>query len=84
MRSGCLVCGTPLQQPPPTGRPPTYCGAGCKSLARYERRRLDRRLANLETFAATIRMMGDPDRQLGRIQVEIDGASTRLRALLAG
>jgi hypothetical protein len=44
---------------------------------------LDRRLANLETFAATSRMMGDPDRQLGRIQAEIDGATTRLRALLA-
>jgi predicted nucleic acid-binding Zn ribbon protein len=79
----CLVCGVPLEQPE-LGRPPTYCSPACKNAARHERRRLDRRLANLETYSSNLRMMGDPDRQLGRVQAEIDRATGRLLALLGG
>ena len=83
MRAACLICGSALERPA-TGRPPSYCGKACRGAARHERRRLDRRLLILETYAGNLRMMRDPDRQLGRVQAEIDQATDRLRALLAG
>ncbi len=40
----CLKCGAPLPEPPATGRPPVYCGPGCRRAVEYEVRRITRRL----------------------------------------
>ena len=37
-RTTCRVCGTPISFGPGRGRPPTYCGASCRSEARRKRR----------------------------------------------
>ena len=46
-RSSCLKCGAALKKPP-TGRPPTYCGEGCRRSSEYELRRLLRLLERLD------------------------------------
>ncbi len=44
----CLKCGAPLPAPPATGRPPVYCGPGCRRAVEYEVRRITRRLEHNE------------------------------------
>ena len=81
--TGCLQCQKPLQQLP-TGRPRVYCCTGCKTLSRYERDRLQARLAGLESGLAKLRLLGaTAPEYLQGLQTEIDGMKARL-ALLAG
>jgi hypothetical protein len=47
-------------------------------------RRLQRHLEQLERFASDLRLMGDPDRQAGRVGQELARAEQRLLVLLAG
>jgi len=51
----CCRCGTPLQVPQ-TGRPPIYCGNGCRRAAEHEIRRLVRHLERYEHDAADSRL----------------------------
>jgi hypothetical protein len=79
----CLKCAAPLKRPD-VGRPPAYCSPACRRAAEYELERLQRRLEKLETYAADLRLMGDPDRQARKVDQELEQAERRLRELLAG
>lgn len=46
--TSCPIDGRPLTRPA-TGRPPTYCSVACRRVAEAELRRIDRRLATLES-----------------------------------
>jgi hypothetical protein len=48
MTTLCAVCDTPLQLKEGPGRPPTYCGEGCRRLAEMRIRLVTRRLAAYE------------------------------------
>jgi predicted nucleic acid-binding Zn ribbon protein len=78
----CLKCQGPI--PAARRADSRFCADACKLAAEYERRRLDRRLANLESNASSLRIYGVPKAQLDRIQTEIDQAEARLRVLLGG
>lgn len=89
-RLTCLVCGSDLTRPP-TGRPPTYCGTGCRRAAENERGRLDRHLGWLarerSRLAREALIPGAYSTHVDRLAVldaEIAAAEQRLLALLAG
>jgi hypothetical protein len=48
MTTSCAVCVMPLQLKEGPGRPPTYCGEGCRRLAEMRIRLVTRRLAAYE------------------------------------
>lgn len=82
--ASCIKCGAPLAAPSTPGRPPAYCGTGCRRAAEREITRLNDRLALLES-----RAMGD---RLGwglpsagatqKIEAEIRRTEARLAELL--
>lgn len=57
--SSCLKCAKPLPERAGAGRPPVYCGVGCRRAVEYEVRRLSRRLERLEDDLLAL------DRRLG-------------------
>ena len=87
----CRKCGTSLTSPA-TGRPPTYCGTGCRRAAEHEIRRLSRHLERLALDASKLRIdLASEDhpatidrlsRRLDAYGREIDAADVRLRLLL--
>lgn len=82
----CKVCGATIITQASTGRPATYCSTPCRRLAELEIRRINTRLAALESQAQRAR---DPRDTYGRlvdpahVAAEIERATDRLRALLA-
>jgi hypothetical protein len=44
----CAKCGRPLHDRPATGRPPKFCGVGCRRSAELAVRRIDARIGALE------------------------------------
>ena len=78
----CVKCNAPLERPA-VGRPAGYCSNTCKRAAEYERQRLQRHLESLENYASSLRLLGDPDRQVRNVEREIGRAEQRLRELLA-
>jgi hypothetical protein len=89
----CLVCRVKIEPKSGRGRPPLYCGQVCKRQARYELRRVQQRLYNLESERevcrrpdySTLRFISGRTaaERLVDIEVEIARANRRLRELLA-
>jgi len=85
----CPIDGKALTRPA-SGRPPVYCSSACRRVAEAELRRLDRRLASLESerdaFAVSIAawgIAGSPSskRQVAAIETAIAKATARQRQL---
>lgn len=86
----CPIDGRPLTRPA-TGRPPVYCSVACRRVAEAELRRIDRRIASLESdrdslavaiAAWSVGPLGKSDgRQLAAIEAAIAKAVERQRSL---
>lgn len=85
----CPIDGRALTRPA-TGRPPTYCSVACRRVAEAELRRIDRRIAGLESDrdAQIISLAAwhtgafkGPDRQLAATEAAIATATERQRLL---
>lgn len=59
--SACGICRKPLRAGG-TGRPPKFCGTGCKRAAEFAIRRLTHRLQTVEALASEARLDGALDR----------------------
>jgi predicted nucleic acid-binding Zn ribbon protein len=77
----CLKCQGPI--PESRRADARYCSDACRKSAELERRRLQHRLLELETWQAQAPAYGTPRRELRRIQERIDAAEARLRVLLS-
>lgn len=81
----CAKCGIPLpRQDQAPGRPKTFCSAACRRAAALEVRRIDTRLAKLETELMNTRLPGHlilakPE----ELAAEIARQEDRLRKLLS-
>jgi hypothetical protein len=94
MPDSCIKCGRKIEKSA-TGRPPRYCGKGCRRAGEYELRRIQRHLEALEIQEAHYRMESDPatarcggDPKFMRAQhawyaAEIARGEARLRDLLS-
>lgn len=87
----CVKCSRPLSKAP-RGRPPSYCGKGCRRSAEFEIRRLQRRIESLEIDLERQRGAREDgiadvygrnnSAQRAALQKGIREAEERLRALL--
>ena len=86
----CPKCGDEVVDPL-TGRPRIYCSMTCKRAAGYECTRINRRLIQFENDIIQVRLKRglwawygkrERDREIGRIQTEIEREEARLRSLL--
>jgi predicted nucleic acid-binding Zn ribbon protein len=78
----CLKCGGSI--PEARRADSRYCSESCKLASEYERRRIERRLADLEAWQDQAPAWGTPKQELRRIQERIDAAEARLKVLLGG
>lgn len=92
-----MKCGRP-RTAPKTGRPPTYCGDGCRRAAEYELRRIQRHLERLEAERRELQRSRvtpehfqwrdpcnrTPEEARGDVDREIAELEGRLRALVEG
>lgn len=77
----CRMCGSDLPQRAATGRPPLYCGTGCRRAAEYERNRLNRHMEILEAQLIHARLHPDALRQPER-EARLEAELARLQARL--
>lgn len=87
----CVKCGRSTKKPS-TGRPPRYCGEGCRRSSEYEIRRLVRRLEALEDDLVSLRGVRDdgipdayghtPGKRRTLLREGIKDDEERLRVLL--
>jgi predicted nucleic acid-binding Zn ribbon protein len=78
----CLKCEGPI--PASRRADSRFCGEACKLAAEYERRRIQRRLGQLEDAERQWRCWPGYEHHLAHVQGEIAEAEARLRVLLGG
>jgi hypothetical protein len=78
----CLKCEGPI--PASRRADSRYCSDGCKRAAEFERRRIQRRLTQLESAERQWRCWPGYEHHLAHVQGEIRRAEARLRLLLDG